>query len=381
LKGAIFISGSSSKLAFVSTNSITQGEQVALLWPLIFAKEIEICFAHKSFKWSNSAKGNAGVICVVIGLSVQSSGKKVVYSSGISQEVSRINAYLRVAPDVFIYRRSSPISKIPQLVFGNMPNDGGHLILSKIEKEQFVKLSDGRAEKYIKKYMGAKEFLQGTQRYCLWIDDESLSDAMSIDCIKERIESVAENRLNSKRPATCDLASNPHKFGYISHKNGDAILVPSATSERREYIPIGLVDDDTIINNLAHAIYNVEPYVFALISSRMHMVWIKAIAGRLKSDYRYSGAICYNNFPVPEFSTVQRELLEDIVFSVIEERERYPEKTMAQLYDPEKMPTVLRELHRSMDLAVDNCYRSKMFNGDDERLEYLFKLYEEFLNA
>jgi hypothetical protein len=381
MKGAEYIEGSTSQLAFVSTNSVSQGEQVALLWPHIFSKDLEISFAHQSFKWANNAKGNAGVICIVVGLRGKSNKRKFIYKNNTQTIASEINAYLKSAPNVFIYRRSKPISELPALVFGSMPNDGGHLILSKEERDDLISRNGESVKKFIKKYMGAQEFLKGIQRWCLWIEDDAIDEALAFEEIKKRIYAVKENRLNSRRSATNDLASVPYKFGHIAHKSGTALMVPSATSERRDYIPIGMFDESTVINNLAHAIYSVDSYIFCLLSARMHMVWIKAVAGRLKTDYRYSGAICYNNFPVPSLTEDQKCNLEEHVFKVLDEREAHSEKTMAELYDPDTMPEELRIAHHEMDLAVEQCYRARPFKTDEERLEYLFKLYEEMTAA
>lgn len=375
-KGAQYIRRINAQLAFVSTNSICQGEQVALLWPHILKDNLEISFAHQSFKWSNNAKGSAAVICVVVGVCTHAEENPCyIYSIGMKRTVGRINAYLSAGSDIYIYRRSSPLSNLPELVFGNMPNDGGHLLLTKPEKDKLL-VSQPKAGIFIRKFVGAQEFMQGGQRWCLWIKDEELNEALSLNEVKERLNAVRETRLKSKREATRNLATIPHRFGHIAHKYGTALIMPSATSERREYVPVGFIDDDTIISNLAHAIYGGQPHIMGLLSSKMHMVWIRAIAGRLKSDYRYSGAICYNNFPISDLTEAQKQTTTMHVFEVLEEREKHPEKTMAQLYDPDKMPDGLREAHHQLDLAVDRLYRNKPFSSDEERLEHLFKLYE-----
>lgn len=376
LKASEYIRGINAQFAFVSTNSLCQGEQVALLWPHVLNDDLEIGFAHQSFKWTNNAKGSAAVICVVVGVRSTGEKKKILYSFGLKKTVDHINAYLTASADVYIYRRSKPISKLPYLVFGNMPNDGGHLLLLREEMEALLEQAP-IARRFIKRFVGAQEFLQGGQRWCLWIRDNELSLAESINEIGARIKAVQKKRLESERVATRELAKVPHRFGHISHRPGTAMLMPSATSERREYVPVGYVNDDTIISNLAHAIYGTEPHVFGVLSSRMHMIWIRAVAGRLKSDCRYSGAICYNNFPIPDLTEEQKQAITLHVGNVLEEREKHPEKTMAQLYDPDKMPAGLREAHHQLDLAVDRIYRSKPFSSDEERLEHLFKLYEE----
>ena len=379
LKGADYISGYNSSLAYVSTNSISQGEQVGYLWPRIIGK-IEIGFAHQSFKWSNNAKGNAGVTCVVVGIRNANTNPKILFSQSASRRVKNISPYLHDGRNTVVHRTKHPISQVPKMVMGNMARDGGNLILS---SEDAAKMKNDFPESsiLIRKLYGAYEFLNSRLRWCLWISDEELKLAKMISPINERIEKVYKFRISSKAKTTQQYGSIPHKFAQRSYISGTSIIVPRVSSERREYIPFGFLDNESIISDSAQAIYQAEPSIFALISSRIHMTWVRAVAGRLKTDYRYSSALCYNTFPFPKITEGQKILLEDHVFKVLEEREQHSEKTMAQLYDPDKMPDGLRQAHHEMDRAVEQCYRSRPFKNDEERLEYLFKLYEEMIDA
>ena len=375
-KGAIYIRGLNSELAFVSTNSICQGDQVALLWPLLLRNDIEIGFAHTSFKWTNNAKGNAGVTCIIVSLQNNSTEKKVLFTDAASQYVNEINPYLAAAPTAYINRRSKPISELPQMLYGNEPRESGHLMLEPFEKQGLVDKYPV-AKKFIKPVTGSREFINGIERWCLWIEDSDLEEAKNIPEINDRLNRVSEYRKTSSRQDTVKFAAYPNRFTSITHKQAPSIIVPVVSSERREYIPTDYLDGSKIILNSAHAIYDAEPWAFGVINSKMHVAWVKTTAGKLKTDIRYSSAITYNNFPLPKLTEKQKETITTHVYNVLEEREKHSEKTMAELYDPEKMPDELREAHQHLDLAVERCYRSKPFTSDEERLEYLFKLYED----
>jgi hypothetical protein len=379
LKGAKYIHGTDAALAFVSTNSISQGEQVGYLWPRILG-QIEIGFAHQSFKWTNNAKGNAGVTCVVVGIRNIGNEPKILFYKSTSRIVKNISPYLLDGGDIIVHRTKHPISKIPKMVMGNMARDGGNLILS---KEEAVKLKKDFPESLplIRELYGAYEFLNSTPRWCLWISDSDLKIAEKIQPINNRINNVYKFRISSDAKTTQQYSSIPHKFAQRSHQAGISIIIPRVSSERRDYIPFGFLGDESIISDSAQAIYNAESYIFAIISSRMHMTWVRTVAGRLKTDYRYSSSLCYNTFPFPEINEAQKIALEDRVHKVLDERESHSEKTMAQLYDPDKMPAALRQAHHEMDLAVEQCYRTRPFGSDEERLEYLFKLYEQMTAA
>jgi len=379
-KGAKYISGHEKiKLAFVSTNSISQGEQVALLWPLIFQENVEICFAHQSFKWKNLAKGNAGVTCVIIGLANQGVQTKRLYSSEQYRNVKNINPYLTEGNSSFITRRSSPLSKdLPQMTYGNLLNDGGNFVLTKEEKDHLIEKYPG-SNILIKNYIGSQEFIRGQQRWCLYIQDDQIALAKSIPEINSRLNKIKILRSASTEKSTRAMADFPHKYYFLAHKETSSIIIPRTSSENRDYIPMGFLDKKTIISDAAQVIYNAEPYIFAILNSRMHMTWVRAVGGRLKTDLRYSSALCYNTFPFPEITPKQKESLASHVYNILEEREKYPEKTMADLYDPDKMPEGLREAHKYLDLAIDQIYRSKPFESDEDRLAHLFNLYEEMI--
>ena len=264
------------------------------------------------------------------------------------------------------------------MCFGSMANDGGNLFLNEQEKDDLI-YKHPDTSKLIKKIVGALEFIRGENKYCLWIKDEDLDFANQIPEIAQKIEKCKQVRLASKRENTKELAFIAHKFGEIRFKETNSIIVPRVSSEHREYIPTGFLKSNEVISDSAQAIYNPEHYIFSIVTSVMHTIWIKAVCGRLKTDYRYSSSLGYNAFPFPKISEVQKEELTQCVFRILEERENHSEKTLAQLYDPDKMPEGLREAHRLNDLAVERCYRSKPFESDEERLEYLFKLYEKII--
>jgi len=378
LIGSRYIQNEQAQLAFVSTNSICQGEQVATFWPYIFSLNIEIGFAHQSFKWTNNARGNAGVTCVVIGLRNLSKGKKVLLKEGVRKDVNNINPYLSEGGDVLMNRRTTSISRFTEMVKGNQATDGGNLILSEDERHQLID-AHPEAEDLVRSFLGSSEFIRGASRYCLWILDKDIELAMSIPPIKKRIAAVKSMRLSSSDVGAVRMAERSHQFREMRYSKNTSLIIPSVSSERRKYIPIGFLDSNSVISNLAFAIYDPEPYVFAIISSRMHMTWVRTVAGRLKTDYRYSSSLCYNTFPFTDINEKQKSILEEHVFQVLDEREKHSQKTMAQLYDPDKMPDGLLQAHHEMDLAIEQCYRSKPFASDEERLEYLFKLYEKMI--
>jgi len=379
-KGAKYISGYGNiKLAFVSTNSISQGEQVALLWPLILKENLEICFAHQSFKWKNLAKGNAGVTCVIIGLANQSTKIKRLYTGEQYRNVKNINPYLTEGNSSFITRCSSPLSKdLPQMTYGNLLNDGGNFILTKEEKDSLIKKYP-ESKILIKNYIGSQEFIRGQQRWCLFIPDDQIALAKSIPEINNRLNKIKALRSASSEKSTRAMADFSHRYYFLAHKETDSIIIPRTSSENRDYIPMGFLDKKTIISDAAQVIYNAEPYIFAILNSRMHMTWVRAVGGRLKTDLRYSSALCYNTFPFPGITLKQKESLTTHVYNILEEREKYPDRTMADLYDPDKMPDGLREAHKYLDLAIDQIYRNKPFESDEDRLAHLFKLYEEMI--
>lgn len=376
IKGANFTRESNVRFAFVTTNSICQGEQVALLWPYILAQGLEIFFAYQSFKWVNNAKNNAGVYCTIIGIHGQSTEKKKIFKGDAFQIVDNINPYLTSGSSVIITKRMKPISNIPIMSYGSKIVDNGHLILSTEEKNDLLNQHPGTSS-LLKKLAGSAEFIRGLERWCLYIQESDLDFATSIPQIANRLDLVKRFREKSTESSTREMAKQPYKFYYSVHNDSNCIIIPRTSSERREYIPMGFLDGNTIVSDAASVVFNAEPWFFSVLTSKIHMVWVRSVGGRLKTDYRYSSQLCYNTFPFPKITEKQKENLNLHVFSLLEEREKYPQKTLAQLYDPDKMPSGLKEAHHELDLAIERCYRLKPFENDVERLEYLFKLYEQ----
>lgn len=373
-KGAEFAAKTDASVAFVTTNSVSQGDHVALMWPRIFELGVEISFAHQSFKWTNQAKGNAGVTCAVIGLA-RTAKRPAIYSNGSRREVDHIGPYLTEDPNNTIVESArQPPSGLPPMVFGSKPTDGGFLNMTPSERRDLVQAAP-EAEEFVRRYMGASEFINGAERYVLWIDDGSAMRASEIPEIQARLEGVRASRLRGSTTAQ-GMADRPYRFLQRAHKETAAIIVPRVSSERREYIPMGFLGPDTVISDAANAIYDAEPWVFGLIQSRMHMVWVRAVAGRLKTDYRYSAVLCYNTFPVPPLKDVDITRLTDGASHVLAAREQYADKTLAQLYDPDKMPDSLRGAHVELDEVVDRIYQPRRpFSSDEARLERLFMMY------
>ncbi len=378
LKAASFLNQRSGALAFVSTNSICQGEQLALLWPRIFDCNLEIFFCHQSFKWANNAKNNAAVTCVIIGIGKKNAHMKFIYTEGIKKTVKEITPYLSERKATVVSKRVMTLSKVPEMILGNMPKDGGHLFFNTEEKEELFRYNQG-AEKFIRKAVGSHECIHGIDQWCLWIRDEDIQNASQFSEIKKRLDAVKKMRVTSKKQATKEYGKYPHRFVEIRHQELSSIIIPRVSSEKREYIPIGTLKPGIIVKDSAYAIYNSSPWVFGILSSRMHMTWVRAVAGRLETRIRYSSVICWNNFPIADLTPEQRASVNSHALFVLSEREKHPEKTLADLYDPKKMPKGLKEAHQNLDAAVDRCYRSKPFESDEERLEYLFKLYEEMI--
>jgi hypothetical protein len=374
LKAAIYLDSTRAKYAFVRSNSVNQGAQVHQLWPLIFSRGLEIIFAYEPFKWSNNAKGNAAVICTIIGIAKTGTAEKKLYSSSSVRTVRNINAYLIPATTTCIVNQSlKPISSLPPIITGNSPYDGGHLILTRAEKESLV-VSHPEALVLVRRLYGAHDFLNGVERWCLWIADAQLDLARSIPQIRTRIDEVKRFRETGGDVAR-GLVATPHRFRYTHTARDSLIILPRVSSERRQYIPFGFLDATAIVSDSAQAIYDGEAWVLAVISSQLHMAWVRAVAGRLKTDIRYSSALCYNTFPMPPLSGVNKKALEDCCWSVISERDRHPGKTLAELYDPEMMPSGLRESHRTLDETFEKIYVGRPFKNDVERLEHLFDLY------
>lgn len=378
--GAKYIRGINAKCAFVSTNSISQGEQVALTWPRVLKDDLEIYFAHQSFRWTNNAKDKAGVVVVIIGICNKNKSEKYLYTNNfIKEKVDKISAYLTKNTSTIIFsKKNTPISEFPIMNFGNMPADGGKLLFTKDEKEELIQL-DNSIAKYFKQVYGSEEFIRGKERWCLWFENEELEVLLKNKYLNKIINEIKEIRLNSSRPK---LASTPHLFAQITQDTKkDFIIVPSVSSENRKYVPIGFMNKNIISTNLCLIISTTETYLFGVITSYMHNLWLKSVGGYLGTSIRYSKEVVYNTFPFPNISEKQKEEITELVYNILDEREQHSEKTLAQMYDPDKMPQGLKEAHHQLDLAIEKCYRSKPFENDEERLEYLFKLYEEMIKA
>lgn len=366
-----------SHFAFVTTSSINQGAQVGQLWPIIYSKNLEISFAHLPFVWSNNAKSNAGVSVSIIGISNKSTKNKFLFKNNLNYRVPNINSYLSSGDNVVISQSLKNISNLPTMLTGNSPYDNNNLRFDANTKDDLLNKYP-ECKHLLKRVIGADELLNDLEKWCVWINDKDIDLALSFPPIRERIEKNRIFRLTGGDVAR-GLANKPHKFRYTYSSKNHQIIIPIVSSERREYIPIGFTNNESIVLSSAAAIYDPELYVFSIISSRIHNTWLRISAGRLDSRIRYLSALCYNTFPFPSISTNQKLELENCVFKILEEREKHSEKTLAQLYDPDKMPEGLREAHRQNDLAVERCYRLKPFDSDEERLEYLFKLYEQMI--
>ena len=379
LLGAKFIQNLNAQFALVSTNSICQGEQVAILWKHVFNENLEIGFAHTSFKWKNSAKDNAAVSVTIIGIrNINLQIKKILFEEGKKIFVNNIDNYLSTGISITVDKRSENLSNLPKMASGIKAGDGGNLIFSLQEKNKLLN-THPQITPLIKDYVGADEFINGNKRFCLWVSHQDIELAYSIPELNQRFEQCRSLRLKSKKVATQKKANFPHEFDETNYNSSNSLFIPQTGSEKRDYLPVGFINNNTVISNAARAIYNPERYLFSILSSRMHIVWVKTVAGRQKIDPQYSNTLCYNTFPFPDISAAQKKELEVHVKKIIEEREKHSEKTLAQRYDPDKMPEGLRAAHHQNDLAIERCYRSKPFESDSERLEYLFKLYEQMI--
>lgn len=381
-KGSQYIAHSSAQLALVSTNSIAQGEQVAMLFPYIFDLGIHISFAYQTFPWRNNAKHNAAVHVVIIGLSAKPKRKKTIFKLinkvWHSETADNISPYLIAGPEIAIQSRRLPIHDGSVMAYGNKPTDGSNLFLDDGTHQYF--LNNNLTSKYVHKILGASEFLNGGARWCLWLKGTSLNVLNDIPEIKERLDAVVNMRLSSKKQSTRELASTPHLFEYISQPdNGNYILIPRVSSERRLYVPIGFLKHSIISSDANQIIPNGTLYEFGLLTSIIHNDWMRLVAGRLKSDYRYSGTIVYNTFPFPDATDEQKKNIENLAEEILLARASNAGMTLAELYDPDKMPDDLKQAHSALDDAVDKLYRPQGFANTEERLAHLLARYEQLI--
>lgn len=382
-KAAKLIQGTSIKCAFVSTNSISQGEQVGVLWRfLVNNYGVKIHFAHRTFRWTNEGRGIAAVHCVIIGFAAVASENKFLFDydttpDPIRTKASNINGYLTEGEDIFLLSRPTPLSKVPAMMFGNMPLDGGNLLLTRKERDELI-TSTPNAKKYIKKCVGAWEFLNSGERYCLWMVGIAPSELRGMPEVMERVEAVKDFRLSSKAPSTRDHATRPWEFRDTRHPDNNYLIVPSVSSENRAFIPIGFVGKDVVSTNLNLMIHSAGLYELGVLSSTMHMSWVRYVCGRLESRYRYSKDLVYNNYPWPtEATLVQRTKIETAAQAVLDARKNHPSSSLADLYHPTTMPTDLRKAHAELDRAVDACYRKEPFKTERARVEHLFDMYRK----
>ena len=375
LKASDYIGKSSTQAAFVATNSICQGEQVAMLWPLIFQRNIEIGFAHQSFKWKNNAAGLAGVTCVIVGIRSKSSAKRTIYSNDLARSVKNIGPYLLEMDDTIVTKESEPINGLPKMGYGNKPVDGGHLILSPEEKERLLS-THPESSKLIRTLLGSQEFIRGQSRYCLWIKDSDLKFALTIPQVAQRIELVRAMRLDSVDSTTQAMAATAHQFREMIEPRGFSILVPIHFSEDREYFTLGVLDEDNhVISNACFGVFDTQPWVFGVLSSKLHATWVTTVCGQLETRIRYSNTLGYHTFPLPELSLQQKDELDEFAWGIIAARESHPGKSIAWLYNPETMPSNLLQAHESLDQTLERICIGHSFKSDTERLEYLFKQY------
>ncbi|OSN02845.1 hypothetical protein AU510_16545, partial [Lonsdalea britannica] len=379
-KGAQYIQNSRAELALVATNSICQGEQVATLWPPIFSLGLNIHFAYPTFPWANNARDKAAVHVIIIGLSAQLKTRKLyqrVDGEWHCEQVSNISPYLVEGNNVAVSaRKKNFVNGVNPLTRGNGPTDGGNLLLNRTERDELIK-KEPKSEHWIKKILGADEFLNSKERWCLWLKEATNEDLLSMPFIHRRVNAVRSFRLKSIKLATRLKAGSPHLFDEIRQPaSGYYILVPKVSSERRPYIPMGFFSHEVICGDANFFIPNGTLYEFGILTSLMHNDWMRLVAGRLKSDYRYSASVVYNPFPWPEVTEIQRKEIEILAEDVILIREEFPGRTLAELYDPDKMPQKLLTAHQALDTAVDRLYRERPFKDAADRLSCLLARYE-----
>jgi hypothetical protein len=370
-------------VAFVSTNSITQGEQVAALWPTLLQAGVKIRFAHRTFKWSNEGKGNAAVHCVIIGFGIKQPQRCSIFDYGDDPkgegrrlDAAQINPYLVDAVSAIIGKRTVPIGgNAPLMSYGSMPIDDGALVLTAQERETAIR-EDGRLLPYIRRYIGGKEFINREERYCLWLVEAEPQILRSSSFAADRIRACRTFRLNSDRPTTQELAETPQLFGEIRQPETRYLVLPKVSSESRAFIPVGFEDPITIASGSLLLIAGADLFHLGVLSSTMHNAWLRAVGGRLESRYQYSASIVYNNLPWPEPTDAQRESIEAAGQAILDARARHPDATLADLYDPLSMPAELRRAHQSNDRAVDAAYGYKGDRADAPRVAFLFSLYQ-----
>lgn len=362
----------------MATNSICQGIQVSTLWPLIFATGHQISFAYPSFKWSNLASYNAGVTVVIVGIQLHpSSSRRLFYLDNdgrtLEHQCSKINAYLSPSENIIVEKFSRPIGPQSDMTFGNTPIDGGNLLMSRSELDM-LGLSPKEVTRYVRRTYGSAEFIRGLERYCLWIEDEHLEEALSIAPIKKRIDAVRKLRIGGGTTARA-IADKPHQFQRMKAANSHTILVAAISSENRPYLPCGIIDKQSITTNKNYALYDAPLWNMALIASRLHWVWIGTVCVRMRTDFSYSNTLGWNTFPVPTLTEKNKGDLARCAEDILLAREAHFPATIADLYNPDDMPENLRAAHDRNDEVLERIYIGRRFKNDTERLERLFDLY------
>lgn len=388
MKAVDYIGNTKISCAFVSTNSISQGEQVGILWSELYGKGVKIHFAHRTFSWESEAKGKAHVHVVIIGFGLTDKPVKQIFeyehlkSEPSTTQVANINPYLIEGRDTTVQNRTNPICAVPDIGIGNKPIDGGNYLFTDEQKREFLIREPG-AEKYFRPWIGSKEFLHGYHRWCLWLGDANPSNLKELPECRKRVEAVRKLRLDSKSLPTQKLAITPRRFHVENFPNGNFLVIPKVSSENRAAIPIGFMGSGTFVSDLCFIMKDATLYQFGVLTSSMHMAWVRQVCGRLESRYRYSAKLVYNNFPWPEDATdAQRAKVEACAQGVLDAREVFLQRgsTLADLYDPLTMPGDLLKAHQALDKAVDKCYRGTKFESERERVEYLFELYEKLVS-
>lgn len=377
-KAAEYIQGTEIEVAFVSTNSISQGSQVPILWSVLYQDwHIHIHFACQTFKWNSEANEKAAVHCVIIGFAAYDKPKKTLYgSSGEKNEVDNINFYLMPGANVLITARNNPLCNVPKMSFGNQPRDGGHFVISSEERTELLKTSPD-VERWLRPYMGAEEFINAKKRWCLWLKEATLSDLKQNKIIYDKVAAVREFRLSSSAKTTKGYAKVPHLFAQITQPDGvDYLLIPRVSSERRHYVPIGFMNTGIIASDAVQIIPNATLYHFGILTSSVHMAWMRTVCGRMKSDYRYSKDIVYNNFPWPAPTPAQQQKIEHTAQAILDARALYPDSSLADLYNETTMPPELRQAHRENDRAIMKAYGFASTLTEAEIVTKLFALYE-----
>lgn len=377
-KAADLMKGTAVRAALVSTNSVTQGESVALLWKPLFEEGVHIDFAHRTFRWDSEASSKAHVHCAIVGFSIApNSAPRRIFIDGRPQVVQNINGYLLDADNVFVESRSKSICNVPKIGIGNMPIDNGQYIFTQEEYGSFIKVEPD-AQKWFHKWYGSQEFINQCPRYCLWLEKCSPSELNKLPNCKKRVVAVQQFRMNSNRASTRKLAATPTLFGTRNIPNGNYVLIPKVSSEKRRYIPIGLMTPDVLCSDLVFIIPDAGLYHFGVLTSNVHMAWTKTVCGRLKSDYRYSKDIVYNNFPWPTPTAAQKARIEQTAQAILDARALYPDCSLADLYDQATMPPELTNAHHANNRAVMDAYGMPV-NGTNEAscVAWLMRMYQK----